>query len=100
MGPAALISGQWASLNHAWGLAEWCLLGLGILHGLAYTGYVWLVGRAGPVFAAQVAYLVTGTGVLWSMVLLGETYSSWVWGALVVMMIGLFLVQPKDAEHH
>ncbi len=99
-GPIAAQTGQWVSLDHAWGLPEWSLLAMGFLHGLAYTGYVWLVGRAGPVFAAQVAYLVTGTGVLWSMLLLGETYSSWVWMALVLMMIGIFLVQPRDEEHH
>ena len=34
------------------------LLGLGLLHALAYTVYVWLVDRAGAVFSAQVSYLV------------------------------------------
>jgi len=98
VGPLAVVSGQWVSLNHTWGLADWSLLGLGLLHGLAYTGYVWLVGRAGPVFAAQVAYLVTGTGVLWSMLLLGETYAPWIWGALVLMLIGIFMVHPRDEK--
>ena len=48
----------------------------GVLNVLAYSGYVWLVGRAGSVFASQIAYLVTGFGVLWSMALLGERYSA------------------------
>jgi drug/metabolite transporter (DMT)-like permease len=40
---------------------------------VVYAGYVWLVGRAGAVFAAQVAYLVTLFGVFWAMLILGET---------------------------
>jgi len=40
---------------------------------LIYAAYVWLVGRAGSVFGGQVAYIVTGCGVLWAMALLGES---------------------------
>ncbi len=67
-----------------------------LLHACIYSGYVWLVGRAGASFAAQVSYLVTGFGVLWAMVLLNESYAGWVWLALGIMFIGLFLVQPRD----
>ena len=54
-----------------------------------------MVARAGAVFAAQVAYLVTGFGILWAMLLLAERYSGWVWLALGLMFAGLFLVQPR-----
>jgi len=39
---------------------------------------------------------VTGTGVIWAMVLLGESYSGWVWAALALMLCGLMLVQPRE----
>ena len=42
--------------------------------------------------------MVTAAGVLWSMTLLGESYSIWVWLALGVMMLGMFLVQPRAAR--
>ena len=61
----------------------------------AYGGFVWLIGRAGPVFAAQVGYVVTLTGVILGMAVLGETHSAWVWAALVTMLAGLALVQPR-----
>lgn len=67
-----------------------------LLHAFIYSGYVWLVARAGASFAAQVSYLVTGFGVLWAMLLLNESYAGWVWLALAIMFIGLFLVQPRD----
>ncbi len=72
--------------------------GLSLIHAAVYTGYVWLVSQAGAVFAAQVAYLVTGSGVLWSMALLGERYSGWVWAALLLILAGMFLVQPRGKE--
>jgi hypothetical protein len=38
---------------------------------------------------------VTGFGVFWAMLLLGESYSGWIWAALALMLMGLFLVQPR-----
>ncbi len=95
--PLALASGQWIDLIRPWGDAEFALLSLSILHALCYAGYVWLVGHAGTVFAAQASYLVTGCGVFWSIVLLGESYSGWVWGSMLLMTAGLILVQPRSA---
>lgn len=68
------------------------------VNAFVYATYVWIVGRAGAVFAGQVSYLVTGFGVLWAMTLLGETYSLWVWSALALMLAGLTLVAPRKAE--
>jgi drug/metabolite transporter (DMT)-like permease len=68
------------------------------IHALIYAASVWLVGRAGSVFAAQVSYLVTGFGVLWAMALLGERYGAGFWLALGLMFAGLFLVQPRPAR--
>ncbi|MDK2775562.1 MAG: EamA/RhaT family transporter, partial [Tabrizicola sp.] len=48
------------------------------------------------VFASQVAYFVTGSGVFWAMLLLGERFSTLVWVALVVMLAGVALVQPNE----
>lgn len=96
--PLAVVSGQWINPLADFGRAETALAVGAALHALVYATYVWLVGRAGSVFAAQSAYIVTAFGVLSSMVLLSETYSHWVWLALAVMMIGMFLIQPRPAK--
>lgn len=96
--PLALGTGQAFSLIKPWGAPEFALLASGIISTLAYAGYIWLVGRAGPVFAAQVSYLVTGFGIFWAIILLAESYSGWVWMALVLILAGLFLVQPQRKE--
>lgn len=95
---AALASGTWISPLPPYGAPDGAILISSLGHALSYATYVWLVRRAGAVFAAQVSYLVTGFAVFWSWVILGETYSLWVWAAFAVMFAGLFLVQPKPSE--
>ena len=96
MAPVAVGSGQWIDPVAPWGRAEWALVLGSAVHTMCYCAYVWLAGRAGAVFAAQCGYIVTGTGVIWAMLILGERFSPWVWAALCVMMVGLFLVQPRE----
>ncbi|MBN2905186.1 MAG: DMT family transporter [Rhodobacteraceae bacterium] len=91
----ALVTGQWISPLPPWGAPDLAIVLSSCVHVAVYAGYVWLVARAGAVFAAQVAYLVTGFGVVWSRLLLGESYSGWVWAAMAVMFAGLALVQPR-----
>jgi drug/metabolite transporter (DMT)-like permease len=96
--PIVLATGQWINPIRPFGAAEWAMVAGSVVHAFAYSAYVWLASRAGAVFAAQSSYIVTGTGVIWAMVLLNESYSGWVWAALALMMLGLTLVQPRDAQ--
>jgi len=96
--PLALGFGHWLNPLGGFGAPESALVLSSIVHALVYSGYVWLVGRAGAVFAAQVSYLVTIFGVGWAMLILDETYSGYIWGALGLMLLGMFLVQPRDRE--
>lgn len=93
--PVAWTAGQWVSPLPPYGVADAALVLSSLTHAVVYSVYVWLVGRAGSVFTTQVSYLVTGFGVIWSIVLLGEVYSGYIWGALALMMTGMFLVQPR-----
>ena len=96
--PLAVGTGQFIVPRFPLILADFTMILSSIIHVLVYSGYVWLIGRAGAVFAGQVSYIVTGTGVLWAMLLLGESYSLWIWAALAFMGLGLMLVQPRLAE--
>ena len=93
-GPLALAFGEWVPLARPWGAPEWAILASGLLNAFAYAGYVWLIAAAGAVFASQISYLVTATGMAWSMVLLGERYSLVVWAAAGLMLAGIALVRP------
>lgn len=96
--PLAIGTGQFFVPQIPFVLADFTLMLSAVVHVLVYTGYVWLIGRSGAVFAGQVSYVVTGSGVLWAMLLLGETYSIWIWIALLCMVFGLMLVQPRLAQ--
>lgn len=93
-----LVTGTFVPLSPRPGTLEVALLASTLLHVVAYLGYLWLVTRAGPVFSAQVSYVVTGFGVLFSMALLGERYAPGVWAALALSLIAIALVQPRQAD--
>ena len=93
--PTALATGTFFIPVLPFSKAEIAVALSGLANTVAYVGFIWMVGRGGAVFASQVAYLVTGFAVIWSMILLGESYSIWIWSALVVIIAGLFLTQPK-----
>ncbi|MFV2002596.1 MAG: DMT family transporter [Paracoccaceae bacterium] len=95
--PLALANGQFIDPTAPWGAPQFGILATSVLGTSAYAGYIWLIGRAGPVFAAQVSYLVAAFGVFWAMILLRETYSGLIWLALALMLVGLFLVRPRGA---
>jgi drug/metabolite transporter (DMT)-like permease len=93
--PIAILTHTFILPTLPFGRSEAAVVLSGLANAGAYVGFVWLIGRGGPVFAAQVDYPVTGFGVIWSMLLLGETYSIWIWSALIVIFSGLFLTQPR-----
>lgn len=93
--PIAVLTGQWITPFRDYNAPEIAQITSSIVHVLVYTTYVWLVGRAGPVFAVQISFLVTGFGILWAKLLLDEQYSPYIWAALALMFVGLLLVQPK-----
>lgn len=93
--PLALITGHFIDPRGPWGAPDAAIVLSSLIHAGVYAGYVWMVGRGGAVFAAQVSYLVTAFGVLWAMAILGERFSATVWLAMLMMFAGLFLVQPR-----
>ena len=95
--PVTLVTGTFIDpFKTGFSAPELALLGSILLHIIAYVGYIWMVGQAGAVFAAQVSYIVTPAGVLLSIAVLGEQPSPYIWLALVVLLLGLFLVQPRQ----
>ena len=93
----SLLTGTFIRPQPSFGAAGMAVVLSGLANVVAYVGYVWIIGRGGPVFAGQVSYIVTGFSIIWSMLLLGESYSIWVWAAMIVIFSGLFLTQPRES---
>ncbi|MFK8081249.1 MAG: DMT family transporter [Granulosicoccus sp.] len=83
----------------AWDATRWAIVSAAVGHMIAYTGYLWLLGRAGAVFTSQVAYIVTLTGVVLSVMFLGERYGITLWIAVALMFAALALVKPVKRKH-
>jgi drug/metabolite transporter (DMT)-like permease len=96
--PLSLGAGQFIPPGDLTGRAGQALVAASLAHTAVYAGYVWLVGRAGPVFSVQVSYLVTAFGIFWAKLILGEAYPAEVWLALAAMFLGMYLVQPRRVE--
>lgn len=96
--PLAIGLGQVITPFQVWNAPEWSIFSAAILNWAAYVSFVWLIARAGPVFSSQVAYLVTGWGIVWSMLFLDERYSIWVWAAFALMLLGILLVRPREQD--
>jgi len=97
LAPVVFAADGFVALAWPWGRVEWAILGLGAGNALAYSLFIFLVNRAGPVFASQVAYVVTLSGVFWGMAIFGEQHSPWVWLSLAVMLGGLAMVTPRKS---
>lgn len=94
--PIVIVTGTFSPFAWPPGRAEYSVFSMAAINVVSYSAFVYLVTRAGPVFASQTAYLITLTGVFWGIVIFGENHSPWIWAALVVMMVGLTLVKPRE----
>ena len=95
--PAMALTGQWMAMPLVPGQAEGALILSSTIHAILYAIFVWLASKTGAVFASQSSYIVTATGMVMAMLLLGERFSPWVFAAAAVMICGIALVRPKAA---
>lgn len=75
-----------------------CFVLMATLNVLCYGGYILLIGRAGPVFASQTSYLTPPTGVLWGVILLGESLTATIIASVVLVLMGIALVRPREGS--
>lgn len=78
---------------------RWALLAITLLHMGAYFGLIWMIGKAGAVFATQVSYVVTLSGITFAIVFLNEPATPTLALAVALMVLGLSLVRPRTAPN-
>ena len=83
------------TINYPIEKIELSIISLGFITAIAYTFFIYLIDKAGAVFASNVGYVVTLSGVIWGIILFNESHSYWVWLSLITMIIGLLLVSPR-----
>ncbi|GAB5468964.1 MAG: hypothetical protein Kilf2KO_19940 [Rhodospirillales bacterium] len=96
--PMVLYSGDMMALGPSIGRLEILVLLMGIGGATSIVLCFHLIATAGAVFASQSAYAMTIAGIVWGMLLLNEELSAVAWGAVVVILIGLYLVEPNPND--
>lgn len=94
--PWAIWDGQTFSIDvFSPGALEFTMI---VMAGVTIASYLMgfhLIRTAGAVFYSQTAYTMTIAGVVWGVLLLNETLSPFAWLAFAVIVIGMYLVEPK-----
>lgn len=92
--PLALTTGQFFIPTPTQG--HILILLAGLLSAVCNVAFVYLIASTGAVFASQSAYAITVAGIIWSVLLLGESLTLWSLGALALIIGGLILVGTKN----
>ena len=98
MTPLTVLSGSFIPPEIALGDYGWALFLIAAISSFCSILLVYTIRTTGAVFASQAGYSMTAAGIFWSVLLLGESMSVWVWAALACLVSGLALVMPKQVE--
>lgn len=60
-----------------------------------YVASFALQRRGGPVMVSQMGYVITVATLVLGTTLLGERYSPWVWSAVALVLVGIYLVARR-----
>ena len=92
----ALATGRFQMLWPPFSTGELAMILHITLAGLNFYGVFELVRIAGPTYMSQSSSLAVGFGVLFGYLILGETLSFWVWGAIALILSGVCLVSMRQ----
>ncbi|PHP27165.1 response regulator [Limimaricola cinnabarinus] len=95
LAPVAWATDSLLPLGPDIGRLELLVLLMGIVGASSLLLAFRLVATAGAVFYSQSAYAMTIAGVVWGMLLLSEELSPLAWLAFAVIVLGMYLVEPK-----
>ncbi len=85
-------SGEWWAFGGAFGIGHWATIGAMANNCVSFYLVFEVIRRAGPVIFSTVNYVATLSGMGFGMWFFGDAPSAWIWGAVVLMFAGLFLV--------
>lgn len=89
---AMLASGQAWAFPAPWSPADWATLLAMPNNAISYVLVFEIIRRAGPVVFSTTNYIATLAGMGFGIWFFGDRPSVWIWAALALMFLGLFLV--------
>ena len=79
---------------------DWALIGTIVIIPIVYALTFVLIQMLGPVLFSTIGYFGTLIGLGWAALYFGEVPSPWIWAAIAILLLGLFLVNraPKPSS--
>jgi drug/metabolite transporter (DMT)-like permease len=71
---------------------DWALIGIIFINATFFVVALEIIRMAGPVFYSTNGYLGTLIGLGWAALYFGEVPSPWIWAAVALLFVGLFMV--------
>ncbi len=95
LGPA-LAQGAIPTMMPPWTATEGAIASIVMLNAIGFLFFVVLLRRSGPVFASQMSYVVTISGMILGAVFFAERPSHWILAATALLFAGIFLVRARS----
>ena len=96
--PLALAFGQFQWLSWPLSVGQQALVGHAVLAAVNFYAIFELIRIAGPTYMSQGNFVSVGFGVVFGLVLFGETHSLFVWAAIGLILAGVALVNLKPRK--
>ena len=84
--------GEWWAFSGAFGIGHGATIGAMANNCVSFYLVFEIIRRAGPVIFSTVNYIATLSGMGFGIWFFGDAPSAYIWGAIVLMFAGLFLV--------
>ena len=89
---AMAVTGEWWAFDGAFGIGHGATIGAMANNCVSFYLVFEVIRRAGPVIFSTVNYIATLSGMGFGIWFFGDAPSAYIWGAIVLMFAGLFLV--------
>jgi drug/metabolite transporter (DMT)-like permease len=93
--PVMAVADSWWFFASDFGEGEAALIVVALFYVVFWLCFFEIIRLAGPVFFSTSNYIATVAGVVWGLIIFGDSLSPWIWGALVLMIAGLYLMNVR-----
>ena len=90
--PVMAVTENWWVFDSIMTDGDWALIGTIVIIPIVYALTFVLIQMLGPVLFSTIGYFGTLIGLGWAALYFGEVPSPWIWAAIAILFLGLFLV--------
>ena len=90
--PVMAVTDNWWISDATMTDGDWALIGTIVISAIFLVLAFEIIRMAGPVFLSTYGYFGTLMGLGWAALYFGEVPSPWIWAAIAILFLGLFLV--------